>query len=213
MKTARTLIRVGLIASLVLYSLIHAAYAAEMPPLDPNDPRLADRQALRDLLVATEKAFNKLDVEAVIRALVPDAVIVWQDSHRSLSHDDVREHYKRTFQGAGAILKSVDVKATLGGPARFYGDEHAVAYGTTRENYELVGGVRVAIDGLWTADMVKRDGKWLVATLHFSTNPFDNDILQKAKRLAWILGGVGLLIGLVAGWLSARWRLALRRHT
>lgn len=183
-----------------------AAAAIELPPLDPKDPQMSDRKALRDILAATEQAFNKVDVEAVIKVLDKDAVVVWQDGVRTTSHEQVREHYKQTFQGAGAILKSIDIKAAAGGPARFYGDSNAVAFGTTKEIYQLVAGGAVTLDGLWTAHLVKRDGAWKATALHFSTNPFDNDVIRQAGRLSWMLGAGGILIGLLLGWLLMRRR-------
>jgi uncharacterized protein (TIGR02246 family) len=183
-----------------------AACAADMPALDPKDPRFKDRKALRDLLTATEQAFNKADVEAVIGVLDKDAVVVWQDGVRTASHDELRQHYKQTFQGPGAILRSLDIKASLAGPARFYGANQAIAYGNTKEAYQLIGGGSVALDGLWTTHVVKQDGKWKVTALHFSTNPFDNEVIRKAGRLWWYVGAGGLSIGLLVGWLFGRRR-------
>jgi len=196
------------IAGAFLFALGFAlvARAADMPPLDPQDSRVADRTALRDLLNSMEQAFNKIDVEGVIGALDKEAVVSWQDGVRTVNHDQVRDHYKNTFQGPGAILKSLNIKATLGGPARFYGDDQAVAYGTTKESYELVGGGKVQIEGLLTTHVAKRGGKWIVTALHFSTNPFDNPVVRKAGELAWWFGLVGVVAGLALGWLIGRRR-------
>ncbi len=196
------------IAGALLFALgfVLVARAADMPPLDPQDSRVADRKALRDLLSSVEQAFNRIDVEGVIGVLDKEAVVSWQDGVRTVNHDQVRDHYKNTFQGPGAILKSLDIKATLAGPARFYGDNQAVAYGTTKESYELVGGGKVQIDGLWTTHVAKRDGRWTVTALHFSTNPFDNPVVRKAAQAAWWFGAVGVVVGLVLGWLISRRR-------
>jgi ketosteroid isomerase-like protein len=206
MQSSHTLKNAGI--ALLLAFTAAAALAADMPGLDPKDPRFEDRKALRDLLVATEHAFNKIDVEGVIGVLADDAVVVWQDGVRTVSHDEVRQHYKQTFQGAGAVLKSLDIKAALAGPARFYGANQAVAYGTTKETYQLVAGGKVGLDGLWTTHVAKQDGKWKVTALHFSTNPFDNDVIRKAGQASWIFGMLGIVIGLVAGWFAGRRRKA-----
>ena len=196
----------GLVIALAAAGL---AQAADMPALDPNDLRIGDRKALRDLLLKTEQAFNKVDVDAVIGVLDKDAVVVWQDAVRTASHQQVRDHYKRTFEGAGgAILKSMSIKAALTAPARFYGNDYAIAYGTTKENYELVGGLKVSLDGLWTTHLAKHDGAWKVTALHFSTNPFANDVVRQAGQSGWIFGVVGVVAGLVLGWLIGRRRKA-----
>ncbi|HSE01152.1 MAG TPA: nuclear transport factor 2 family protein [Burkholderiales bacterium] len=205
MKTMKRAMNLMLI---IAFAMTGTTIAAQMKPLGANDPRAADRKELRDLLEKTEQAFNKVDVEAVIGVLAKDAVVVWQDGRRTTNHDEVRDHYKRTFQGAGAILKSLDIQATLGAPALFYGGNNAVAYGTTRENYQLIAGTKVSLDGLWTAHVIKQNGKWSVASLHFSINPFDNEVLRKAEQAAWLFGGGGIALGLLAGWLLGRRRNA-----
>lgn len=184
--------------------LVTPAIAADMPKLDPNDPRAKDRLALRDMLVGAERALNKLDVEAMIELLTDDAVVVWVDNNRTLGKSELREYHKRMVGGAGALLKSIEVKATLDGPARFHGEDSIVAFGSTKESYELVGGTKVTIDGKWTAVCVKVDGKWKAASMHFSTNPFDNDISRQAAKLSWVFGAGGIIAGLVLGWLAAR---------
>jgi len=203
----KALLRGMLITAMILYGVSNTLRAADMPPLDPNDPRVADRKTMRDILVATEQAFNALDVEAVLRVLAKDVVVVWQDGHTSTSHDDIRQHYTRTFQGTAGILKSLRMQATVSGPARFHGEDHAVVYGTTQENYTLIGGVQIPIQGLWTATMTRRAGAWEAVALHLSTNPFDNAVLHKARQMGWLLGTLGLVLGVAIGWLSPKlWR-------
>ena len=86
----------------------------------------------------------------------------------------------------------------------FYGDS-AVAWGTTVETYELSDGLKFTLNANWSTTIVKKDGDWKIAALHFSTNLFDNPLLRNAERLVWIAGLVGLLAGVLAAWLLSRW--------
>ncbi len=67
--------------------------------------------------------------------------------------------------------------------------------------------MKVALDGLWTTHLAKSDGNWKVTALHFSTNPFANDVVRQAGQAGgWLFAGAGLLAGLVLGWLVGRRR-------
>jgi hypothetical protein len=56
--------------------------------------------------------------------------------------------------------------------------------------------------------LVKENGHWLVASLHCSTDLFDNVMLNLAKKAAWMAGvvclGVGVMLGLLFGLLRRR---------
>ena len=56
----------------------------------------------------------------------------------------------------------------------------------------------------WTGTLVRKDGRWLVAAFHYSTNMFDNPVLDSQRKYL-LLGGAGaaLLLGLV-GWFVGR---------
>jgi len=60
--------------------------------------------------------------------------------------------------------------------------------------------------------LVKDNGRWLVASLHASTNLFDNVLLDWTKRTGLTAAGVCLLVGILAGWLVGRRRKPRRSH-
>jgi hypothetical protein len=188
---------------LLLFGLQAAAVTA--PPLDPSGGRVEDRQQLRILLAAMETGMNKLDIEALLKLAQPEVIITWQNAEVSRGHEQVRAYYNRMINGAAPIVRKVTTTATLGGPAVFYGDS-AVAYGKTVDRFELTDGLDFTLNANWSTTVVKSEGQWKVAALHFSTNLFDNALLNGAKRLAWYAAGGAFLLGILLTWLMMRMR-------
>lgn len=179
------------------------AWAATAPVLNPSGGRVEDRLQLRTLLDQMEKAISNLDVEAAIAQMQPDAVVTWQNAEVSRGPEQIRAYYNRMLKGSAPIVKKFSTKATLGGPAVFYADS-AVAYGTTVDTYELSDGLSFQLKAAWSTTVTKTDGQWKVAALHFSTNLFDNALLNSAERLIWIVGVAAFAAGLLLAWLGLR---------
>jgi uncharacterized protein (TIGR02246 family) len=193
--------------TLLFLSLLsfNAALAVTMPPLDPSGGRIEDRQQLRVLLDAMETGINKLDLDGLLKLAQPDVVITWQNAEVSRGHEQVRAYYNRMIKGAAPVVGKISTAATLGGSAVFYGDS-AVAYGTMVDRYELTEGLAFTLNANWSTTVVKSDGQWKVAALHFSTNLFDNALLNAAKRSVWYAAGGALLLGILLTWLAMRLR-------
>jgi uncharacterized protein (TIGR02246 family) len=182
--------------------------AATTPPLDASGGRVEDRQQLRTLLDGMEAGINKMDIEALLKLAQPEVVITWQNAEVSRGHEQVRTYYERMIKGAGGtpVVRKITTKATLGGPAVFYGDT-AVAYGTTMDHYDLADGLEFALNADWSTTVTKNaEGQWKVAALHFSTNLFDNSLLSAAKRAAWYAAGGAFVLGVALTWLLGRMR-------
>lgn len=189
--------------SALLFLTTAAVWAASAPPLDPAGGRVEDRQALRNLLDRIEKATSSLDIDGATALMHPDVIVTWQNAEVSKGHEQIRAYYSRMIKGATPIVKAYSVKAMLGGPAVFHGDS-AIAWGTTVETYELSDGLKFTLNANWSTTIVKKEGDWKIAALHFSTNLFDNPLLKNAERLVWIAGLAGLLAGVLAAWLLSR---------
>ncbi len=189
--------------SSLLFLTTTIVLAATAPPLDPAGGRIEDRQALRVLLDRIEKATSSLDIDSATSLMHSDVIVTWQNAEVSKGQEQVRAYHARMIKGATPIVKGYSVKANLGGPAVFYGDS-AIAWGTTVETYELTDGLKFTLNANWSTTIVKKDGEWKIAALHFSTNLFDNPLLKNAERLVWVAGLLGLIAGLLAAWLLSR---------
>ncbi|MEN8180079.1 MAG: hypothetical protein ABFS39_15865 [Pseudomonadota bacterium] len=107
-------------------------------------------------------------------------------------------------KGPDAPIKKLTTQATIGGPAYFHGNDMAIGYGTAVDQVELQSGQSFSLDVAWSATLIKQQGIWKAAAIHFSTNVLDNAILRKVRNMIWWAGGGGILVGLVVGWLLGK---------
>jgi hypothetical protein len=173
-----------------------SSWAGTMPMLEATGERAEDRQQLRVVLDQMEKAITNLDVEAAIKLMQRDVIVTWQNAEVSRGPEQIRTYYNRMLKGSAPIVKKFSTKATLGGPAAFYSDS-AIAYGTSIDTYELMEGLDFSLNANWSTTVVKTDGLWKIAALHFSSNLFDNPLFNNAKRMIWIAAITAFLAGLL----------------
>ena len=155
-----------------------------------------DRATMRAMLGDIEQALNAKDFEAVLQHLHEDVVITYYNAEVTQGHAAAREYYQRMIESSNAVVQEFSTKGEPSAPAVFHGDT-AVAYGTTVENYKLTGGLEFTLNGRWSTTLQKRDGEWKAIALHFSSNLFDNPLLNSASRSAWIAGAVAFVVGIL----------------
>jgi len=170
-----------------------------------DDPHAADRTALKAMLADIEKALNDRNIQAALKHLHADVIITYYNAEVTRGHDEAVAYFNRMMEGAGAIVKAYSTEAEVGSPAVFLGDT-AVAYGTTTESYKLAAGLEFTLQGNWSTTVQKQDGQWMVRAIHFSTNLFDNPLLNNAQRMGWWTAGGGFVVGLVVMWIVGRVR-------
>lgn len=168
-----------------------------------EDPAHAQLRGLRDGLVT---CMNKGDIEGQLAYMHPNVVVTWHNAEVSRGRNGVRTYLQRILQGPNKMVESFGAEVTVDELSTLYGGTTAIAYGSAKEHFVMVGNKTFDFTGRWSATMVKEDGKWLVASLHASDNIFDNPLLNLAKRAWWWIGGGALLAGLLAGWLVGRRR-------
>lgn len=171
----------------------------------PENPVHGELRAMRDGLL---EAMNKGDLEGTLKFLETNVVITWQNAEVSRGHDDVRAYYNGIMTGPNKIVNSFNCDVHPDELTILYGDNMGICYGSSDEHYQLANGRELNVKGRWTATLVKENGHWLVASLHCSTDLFDNVMLNLAKKAAWMAGvvclGVGVMLGLLFGLLRRR---------
>jgi uncharacterized protein (TIGR02246 family) len=169
------------------------AGADDVKSVPPEDPAHAELRALRDRLV---DAFNRNDVDALLRDVHPNVVATWQDGTVSRGHAGIRDYYDRMMKGPQRVVDRVTI---------LHGDRSGLAFGKLEQDFTLTDGKQFHLSSRWTADLVREGGRWVLAGFHVSANVFDNPILHLAvRKTALWAGGGALLLGLVLGALGAR---------
>ena len=163
-----------------------------------------DRQALRDLRAVYEEAAATGDIETLRPHLAEDFTAVMITAHEIQGFDGVLDYWKlvEDFIGEGGSYQlSIDPDETI-----FEGDI-AIAKGRASEQVTMKGGRLIEFTSLWTAVLRKEDGVWKLVRVQGSIDPVSNPIIDYLNRAKlWIHGGIGLVIGLIAGCLLWRRR-------
>lgn len=145
------------------------------------DPRAEDRKQLRAMLAEFEAAINAQSIDRIIAEMDDDVTVIWLNAEVSRGKDEVRAYYGRMVGHEKAILNKYLTKATIGAPARFYGDV-AVADGSTADEFYPIARGVFKLDSRWSTTVVKKPGgEWKIVLLHLSSNVFNNPLLDEVK--------------------------------
>jgi hypothetical protein len=168
-----------------------------------ENPAHQELRQLRDGLLV---AMNKGDLDGTLAFLGTNCVITWHNAEVSRGHDGVRDYFNRVMTGPNKIVESFHCDLKVDELTILYGDNMGICYGSSDEHFKLATGKDLDVKGRWSATVVKENGRWVVASMHASTNLFDNVMLDLAKKVAVIAGIICLVAGLVVGWLLGRCR-------
>ncbi len=165
----------------------------------------AELRELRDRMFA---AYERRDMDALLKDVAPDVVITWQNADRNEGHEEFLQFYDEMMNGDNKIVKDISSTFEVDDVSVLYGDDTAVARGTLADHFVLTDGSDFVLNSKWTATVVKQATGWKVASFHVSANIFDNPILTFAKgwlvKVGLIAGIAGLVIGLLIGRASKR---------
>jgi len=183
--------------------LATAQLRAQTPPAAGENPAHLELRQLRDGLLA---AMNRGDFDGTLKFLHTNCVITWHNAEVSRGHAGVRAYYNRVMTGPNKIVESFTVSLKVDELTILYGDNMGICYGSSDEHFKLATGKDLVVKGRWSATLVKEDGRWLVASLHSSTNLFDNVMLDITKKALKVAAIASLVIGLLVGWFICHWK-------
>ena len=190
-------------AAAVSFALCAAINGAAQQP----DPHADDRTRLRAMLAEFEAAINAQSIDRMVANMADDVTVIWLNAEVSRGKDEVRAYYGRMVGHDKAILSKYLTKATLGAPAKFYGDV-AIADGSTADEFYPIARGVFRLDSRWSTTVVKDGGEWKIASLHLSSNVFNNPLLDEIKLdivKAAVVGALGgLAVGLLLMYLFVR---------
>ena len=181
---------------LLLLFLLALAAARSLAQEDPAHEAL--RQTRAEIIAAIESR----DPDKIVALLHPDVIVTWQDGTVCHGVDELRAFYDRMGKDA---FQGFKVPHEPDGLSILHGGDTATVAGRLVADYHLLGKA-FEFESRWTATLVQRDGRWVVAAYHVSLNALDNPILGAAKSAAWIALAAGFLGGLVLAAVICRLR-------
>lgn len=164
----------------------------------------AAHDELRALQAAMEEALNKGDLDGLLAHVDDTVVFTAMNAAVGRGKQGIRDYFNRMMVGPDKVVESVKMDFIPDALSVFYGPDVAVSTGSAPAHYVLTNGMDFEINARWTATLVRRDGRWMVAAFHYSTNMFKNPVLDMQRK--WLImtgGGVALVLG-VAGFLLGR---------
>lgn len=191
----------GLTFSLVVFATSHSS--AQVTNTAPEDPTHQELRQLRDGLLA---AMNNGNIEASLKLLHTNCVITWHNAEVSRGHEGVRAYHNRVMTGPNKIVESFHCDVNVDELTILYGGDTGICFGSSDEDFKLANGKNLHVHGRWSATLVKESGRWLVASLHASTNLFDNVLLDYARKAAVGACAVCFVTSGIIGWLVGRRR-------
>ena len=191
---------------------MHAHAQADIPPPSvatsasaaPTPEQLHD--GLRALKATMEKALNSMDIETVANNVTEDVVFTTMNGDVARGRYGIRKYFESMMKGPNPRVASVRTKFEADDLSHLYGNDVAVSFGSSKDQYTLAGGESFAVDARWSGTMVRRDGRWLIANFHYSTNMFENPVLQAQRKLLLIGGTTASVISALLAFFVGRAR-------
>ncbi|HYH07885.1 MAG TPA: SgcJ/EcaC family oxidoreductase [Thermoanaerobaculia bacterium] len=181
---------------------------AALPAL-AQQPDEAVHNALRQLKATMTKALNERDLATIVAHVDENVVFTTMNGDVCRGPQQIRAYFDKMLTAPGHIVKDVKVSFEADALTTLYGGDMGIAIGNSNDRYELTNGSRFNIRGRWTCTMVRKpDGRWVIAAFHYSTDVFENPILDRLKRAVWqagiAIGLVCLLLGYFGGRMQKR---------
>ena len=175
--------------------------AAEPQSQIPADASTAGLDHLR---AAMSDAYNRGDIDAIVRYLDADVVIIFPDASVSKGRAAFRDYYNRMLNGPDHRVASYSADPVI--ESRTVHNDVGLSYGYMNDKYVLNDGKSFGLNSRFTVTVFKNpDGPaetdgWVIRSFHSSADTFDNPILTMVAQKVFLTAGIGgLVIGAVLG--------------
>jgi uncharacterized protein (TIGR02246 family) len=179
-----------------------AAPAVSMAALQRADAEMIHSE-LRALKATMERALNEMDIDTILANVSDDVIFTTMNGDVARGPAGIRKYFETMMNGPNPRVLKVVSRFEVEDLSNLYGRDFAVAFGSSKDHYELAGGESFDVTGRWSGTMIHRDGRWLIANFHYSTNMFDNPILDaQRKYLIGLALAVAAALALLAFWIG-----------
>lgn len=190
-------IHLPLLLSLILLATTSTAQVSA----PPNETEI--EQAITRLREGLVNSFNQDDIDELLTFLDTNAVVTWQNGEVCEGRAAVKAYYERMMKGDHPVVSKVTAEPEILG--RHLQGDWAVSWGNLNDRFVLTDGRELPLNSRFTTTIARRGDLWQVTAFHVSVNAFDNPILGLAlKKVAWIVGGAALIVGIVVGLVASR---------
>ena len=195
------------VLALLLSCFAAVASAQDSGTGELSEPRAeALHQELRELRATMERALNERDLDSIVANVTDDVLFTTMNGDVVRGPDAIREYFEKMLSGPDAVVETVTSSFEADDLSLLLEDDVAIAFGDSEDQYVLTNGMDFRVSARWSATMVRRDERWLIANFHYSTNMFDNPVLD-AQRATLIKGSVAVaLVALLVGFFVGRAR-------
>jgi uncharacterized protein (TIGR02246 family) len=160
---------------------------------------------LRALAKTMEEALNQRDLDALLANVDDDLVFTAMNAEAGYGKDHVRDYFNKMLNGPDKVVENIKVDFVPDKLVTFYGPDVAVSAGNAESHYELTSGMKFDVTARWTGTLVRKNGHWLVASFHYSTNMFKNPVLDAQRKFMLLAGGgVALLLAIIGFFVGRR---------
>jgi uncharacterized protein (TIGR02246 family) len=183
-------------------ALISMNVMAQNAVADASTPENLHK-GLRDLKSTMQRALSEMDLNTLLANVTDDVVFTTMNGDVALGREGIRKYFDTMMKGPKRVVSSINANFEADELSHLYGTDLAVAWGSSKDRYEMVVGGTLDVKARWSGTMVRRDGRWLIANFHYSTNMFDNPALDSQRKI-FLIGALvgGLILAIVAFWLG-----------
>lgn len=161
-------------------------------------------QQLRDVRDTMQTALNQGDLDTLLQHVTDDVVFTTMNGDRVIGKTGIKQYFQKMTGGEKPIVKSIKTHFEAEALSHLYGSNTAVSFGHSNDHYQLSSGDTWTVTPQWSATLVQKNGKWLIANFHYSVNMFDNPILSAQRTWLLIAAAAAALLALIAGFFAGR---------
>jgi ketosteroid isomerase-like protein len=156
-----------------------------VPALAPAaDPREADHEALRQLMVRTTTAINNKDLKDLGAIFSPEFVFTSVDQTVITNRPQLAAYFERLLRPEAPVA-NVTMSPSADVRTRFVDANTGYCFGSSIDVYTLKDDRIVRIPSRWTATLVKENGEWHLAAVHTGVNFVNNPVLEARSLSFW----------------------------
>ncbi len=144
----------------------------------------ADHQALRALRSKVEKAISTADMALLETCLAKDFTLITADQTILTSKEDLVSYWDKKFNKEDSLVTTMKSALSASILTEFSSPDRGFCYGTSKDTYTLKNNRVMAIDSVWSAQLVKEEDEWKIKVAHAGVNFIDNPVLE-AKSMSF----------------------------